>query len=223
MTRMKLTDEVAAHAHGRVPRELRRRQALAEARGLFVERGYHAASMDELALRMGVSKPVVYDLVGSKQELFHDVMAMVGEELAVRLASAVVAEPDLTRKLHAGILAFLHFVDENRVQWSTLLSSPTANVGPPSDEMTAMRRGQVLVVARLISEREGEAGTPEEAALAEALAQAINGAVESVALWWRDHPELTAETLADLLTRFLSPGLLALSDRGESPRRPARG
>jgi len=217
MTENKLTEEVAAHAHGRVPRELRRRQVLVEGRVLFVERGYHGASMDELARRMGVSKPVVYDLAGSKERLFRDVMAMVGEELAQRLISAVVAEPDLTRKLHAGILAFLRFVDENRAQWTALLSALSANAGPSSDELTTLRRGQVILVAKLISEMEGDVGTSGSSPVVEALAQAINGAVESVALWWRDHPEISAEALAEMLTRFLSPGLLALEDLRSLP------
>ena len=211
----KLAGEVAAHAHGRVPRELRRRQLLAEARELFVERGYHAASMDELARRMGVSKPVVYDLAGSKEQLFRDVMALVGEELTARIASAVGAEPDLGRRLHAGILGFLRYVDEHRAEWSALLSSIARSAGPPSDELAALQRAQVMLVAGLITA--GPDGGGAAPLVAEVLAQAINGAVESAALWWREHPELSPEILADLLTRFLSPGLLAVSSRGDFP------
>jgi AcrR family transcriptional regulator len=213
MTTDELKEQMAAHAHGRVPRELRRQQVLAEARRLFTERGYHAASMDELARRMGVSKPVVYDLASSKQQLFTDVMATVGAELALCLTSAVSAERDLGRKLNAGILAFLNFVADNRDQWSALLSSLSA--APASAELTALRRQQVLLVARLISERAGAGAEPP--ALVEALAQAINGAVESTALWWSDHPELSADTLADLLTGLLSAGLLALSSGAGDP------
>jgi len=220
MRKKKLADEVAAHAHGRVPRELRRRQVLTEARALFVERGYHAASMDELARRMGVSKPVVYDLAGSKEQLFADTMAMVGEELAQKLTTAVLAEPDLTRRLHAGILAFLRYVGAHRAQWSALLTSLSTNAGPASAGLAELQRAQVLLVAQLIGR--SDADTTLDPAVAEALAQAINGAVESTALWWKDHPELSAEALADLLTDFLSPGLLALSQRHSRSVAPPR-
>jgi AcrR family transcriptional regulator len=220
MRTKKLADEVAAHAHGRVPRELRRRQVLTEARALFVQRGYHAASMDELARRMGVSKPVVYDLAGSKERLFAEVMAMVGEELTQTLTTAVLAEPDLTRRLHAGILAFLRYVGAHRAQWSALLTSLSTNDGPASAVLAELQRTQVLLVAQLI----GQSGVDAtlDPVVAEALAQSINGAVESTALWWKDHPELSPEALAELLTDFLSPGLLAISQRRSRPVAPPR-
>lgn len=196
-----LAAAIATHAHGRVPRELRRRQVLAEGYDLFVERGYHGASMDELARRVGVSKPVIYDLVGSKERLFRDVMAEIQEELVARLAAAVLGEPDLASKLRAGILAFLRFVDERRRGWAALLAFESGG-----SEITTMRRGGAALVAGLIA---GSVGVEGEGL--EALAHGVNGAVESVALWWQDHPELTAEALADLLVALLLPGLLALS------------
>lgn len=62
--------EVEGYARGRVPRDVRERQIVALAEALFLERGYQGASMEELARRAGVSKPIVYDLVGSKEQLF---------------------------------------------------------------------------------------------------------------------------------------------------------
>src|SRR5689334_17478797 len=84
-----LESDVAAYPRGRVPREVRRRHVIALATELFVERSYDGTSMDELARRAGVSKPVVYDLVGSKEELFRDVMTVEAEELSRRISSAV--------------------------------------------------------------------------------------------------------------------------------------
>ncbi|MBM4363784.1 MAG: helix-turn-helix transcriptional regulator, partial [Deltaproteobacteria bacterium] len=101
--------EVAAYPHGRVPREVRRRQVVALAEELFGERGFQAASMDELARRAGVSKPVIYDLVGSKEELFHEVLARESAELAARVEAAVEGEAVREQKLHAGALAFFRF------------------------------------------------------------------------------------------------------------------
>jgi AcrR family transcriptional regulator len=212
-----LSAELAVFARGRVPRELRRKQALAEALDLFVERGYQRASMDELARRMGVTKPVVYDLAGSKERLFRDVMALVQVELAARIASAVAAEADLPGKLHAGILAFLRFAHERRRGWTALLSM---EAGAAGDEVKAIRRDQAAHVARLIAAEtrwEGDARTLE------ALTQAVSGAVEFVALWWQERPELSAETLAELLARLLSPGLVALAAAPARPRARPRG
>src|SRR5690242_21942838 len=88
-----LANEVAAYPHGRVPKEVRRRHVIGLARELFTERGYNGTSMDELARRADVSKPVVYDLVGSKEELFRDVMTLEAEDLSRQISEAVAREP----------------------------------------------------------------------------------------------------------------------------------
>ncbi|MBI4951166.1 MAG: TetR/AcrR family transcriptional regulator [Myxococcales bacterium] len=207
MQKKELAAEVAGHVHGRVPRELRRRQLLAEADELFTEHGYRAASMDELARRMGVSKPVVYDLAGSKERLFRDVMAEVHDELAACLVAAAAAEPDLARKVRAGILAFLRFVERRRKGWAALAALET---GPAGADLAALRRGQAHVVARLLGAVAGRGGTSEPRAL-ELCAVAIIGAVEAAALSWQAHPELSAEDVATQLADFLAPGILSLS------------
>ena len=58
--------QVTDFQHGRVPRAVRERQLLELAEELFAERGYAGTSMDELCRRAGVTKPVVYELFGSK-------------------------------------------------------------------------------------------------------------------------------------------------------------
>src|ERR671911_329315 len=71
--------------HGRVPRAVRRRQLVELGEELFAERGFAKASMDELARRAGVTKPVIYELFGSKEGLFEACL----EGLAVRLAESI--------------------------------------------------------------------------------------------------------------------------------------
>jgi len=220
MNEKALVAQIALHAHGRVPRELRRKQVLAEAHDLFVERGYQAASMDELARRVGVSKPVIYDLAGSKEQLFRDVLASVEAELAAQIASAAAEPADLAGKLHAGILAFLRFAHSRRVGWAALRSVESG----ATSEIAAMRRIQAELVAALIVDGARRDGRHLDHRTAEVLARAINGAVEFVALWWLARPERTAEALAELLTDLLSPGLRSLTGRpGPKPSRARAG
>src|SRR5689334_25393627 len=54
----------------RLPRHERRRQLLDAALEVFVSQGYHAAAMDEIADRAGVSKPVLYQHFPGKLELY---------------------------------------------------------------------------------------------------------------------------------------------------------
>jgi len=182
--------ELSQYRRGRVPRPLRRKQLLAQAHDLFAELGYHGVSMDELARRMGVSKPVIYDLAGSKEQLFRDVMARVDEELTACVAMAVASAPDGSSKLHAGILAFLRFVQEHRAAWAALLA---ADARPASLEMAALRRKQAKQVSSLVIASMTPGEEAPDPRTAEALALAINGAVEFVALWWQEHPDISAE------------------------------
>src|SRR6266511_3917510 len=54
----------------RLPRSARRKQLLAAAQQVFVAQGYHAAAMDDIAERAGVSKPVLYQHFPGKLELY---------------------------------------------------------------------------------------------------------------------------------------------------------
>ena len=54
----------------RMPRSERRAQLLDAAQAVFVQSGYHAAAMDEIADRAGVSKPVLYQHFPGKLDLY---------------------------------------------------------------------------------------------------------------------------------------------------------
>lgn len=213
-----LTAEVETYAHGRVPRELRRRQIIAVADALFVERGYQSVSMDEVAQRAGVTKPVIYDLFGSKQELFRTVMWRLADELAETLRAAVDAEQDPAGRLAAGALAFFTFVRDHRAGWYALLSSDAA---PVTVEVVEIRRRQTDLVIDMFAEGARLVDSHVEQAMLEATAHAVNGAYESLALWWRDHPEVPAEQLAELVTTLVAPGLVALATGAAAATPPA--
>ena len=54
----------------RLPRSARRKQLLEAAQEVFVAQGYHAAAMDDIAERAGVSKPVLYQHFPGKLDLY---------------------------------------------------------------------------------------------------------------------------------------------------------
>ena len=72
-----------ARSHGsagtRLPRPARRRQLLGAAQEVFVAHGYHAAALDEIAERAGVSKPVLYQHFPGKLDLY---LALLDESVA---------------------------------------------------------------------------------------------------------------------------------------------
>jgi AcrR family transcriptional regulator len=211
--------EVASHPHGRVPRQLREAHILALAEELFVEKGFQAASMDELARRAGVSKPVIYELVGSKDDVFRICIERSAADLARRVMTAVMGELQPAARLRAGGIAFFQFVAEHRRAWSVLLSGGAT---PFAAELIGIvRRNQASLVAILLAEAAAAEGIRISPPQAEALAHALNGAFEALANWWIDHPELTPETLASWLTDVIEPGIARLARREDETPPPA--
>src|ERR687896_1903275 len=78
----------------RVPRERREPEMVAAAQAVFAERGYHAASMDEIAERSGITKPMLYSYFGSKEALFVRCQRDSGEELR-RILTEAGSDPAL--------------------------------------------------------------------------------------------------------------------------------
>jgi AcrR family transcriptional regulator len=181
-----------------VPRAVRERQLVELAEALFSERGYQGASMDELARRAGVTKPVVYELFGSKDGLFRACLERSAERLASLVADAVRAEEDPEAKLRAGGLAFLRFAANHRVAWQLMME------GRFSDAATAVRRRQAALVFELLTEMSRAGADRRELEVA---AHAINSAYEGVAHWMWEHPDVPLGQLADWTVELLLPGL----------------
>jgi AcrR family transcriptional regulator len=97
----------------RLPRDERRGQLLIAASDVFVDRGYHAAGMDEIADRAGVSKPVLYQHFSSKLELYLAVLQRHVENLVSGVRQALRTTTDNHRRLHAAVGAFFDFVEHD--------------------------------------------------------------------------------------------------------------
>jgi AcrR family transcriptional regulator len=184
--------------HGRVPRAVRERQVLELAEQLFSERGYQGASMDELARRAGVTKPIIYELFKNKDGLFRACLERSADRLAEQVADAVRAEHEPEARLRAGGLAFLRFATHNRVAWELMME------GRFSDTAVEVRKNQAALVLELL--REIAPGEVDEREL-EVVAHAVNSAYEGVAHWMWDHPDESIERLADWTVELLLPGL----------------
>jgi len=190
--------------HGRVPRAVRERQLVELGEELFAERGFAKASMDELARRAGVTKPVIYELFGSKEGLFEACLEGLAMRLAESIAEAARATdtegsaPDPEARLRAGGLAFLRFAGENRVAYELLYE------GRFSRAAARVRRRQAALIFELMKEMARDDVDPREL---EAAANAVNAAYEGVAHWMWDHPDTDVERLADWTVELLLPGL----------------
>lgn len=81
--------DVSAVKSKRMPRAVREQQMMDAAVRTFGQRGYRAASMDEIAELAGVSKPLVYLYLNSKEELFTACIRRESKALVEAVQAAV--------------------------------------------------------------------------------------------------------------------------------------
>jgi AcrR family transcriptional regulator len=88
------------------PRDTRER-ILRSALEVFEERGYRAASIDEIAARAGVTKGAIYYWFTDKDDLARDLQNQLWEELKAAAVSTLDPEADVLTNLERGLDAYL--------------------------------------------------------------------------------------------------------------------
>lgn len=172
----------------RLPRAVREQQMLDAAVRVFSRRGFHAASMDEIAEDAGISKPMVYAYLGTKEELFVACLHREGTRMLEAIAGA--AAPDLPAdvRLWRGLRAFFGFVGAHRDAWVVLYRQARGEQ-PFAGELATMRSRLVEVVAGMLDHALRAQGRQVRESELETIAYALVGATESLADWLADHPE----------------------------------
>ncbi|GAA2858198.1 TetR/AcrR family transcriptional regulator [Pseudonocardia halophobica] len=94
----------------RLSRSARRAQLLVAARDVFAAQGYHAAAMDDIAEKAGVSKPVLYQHFPGKLELYRALLTTYADELVNRVREAINHTQDNRERVHAAVAAYFDFV-----------------------------------------------------------------------------------------------------------------
>lgn len=107
------TTRKTARRSGRLPRGERREQLIEAASEIFVDRGYHAAGMDEIAEQAGVSKPVLYQHFSSKLDLYLAVLAQHIDIMVSSVRQALRTTTDNRQRLRAAVQAFFDFIEHD--------------------------------------------------------------------------------------------------------------
>jgi AcrR family transcriptional regulator len=179
---------------------------LKKAAALFRAKGYKASSMRELALKIGIEAPSLYNHIGSKSELLQSICFTVADEFnsymqQIELLNATVAHR-LEKLIRFHIQVMLESFDEVYVsnhEWKYLDEPQLAN-------FLAQRKQYEFRMQQLISEgikkKELKPVHPQVAVLT------ILSAVRGLEFWQRYKKEITAETLADNMVSHLLTGLI---------------
>lgn len=198
------TEQAPAAPRKRLPRVERERQILEVAETVFATRGYQATSMDDIAQRVGLSKPMLYEYFGSKDGLLLACLERAQRELLAATTSAVQEAEGPDRILHAGLLAFFRFSDEHQQTWALLRNEAATPGDEISSGMEAIRRQQTEFTGEML-----RVSLPDiDEQQLEAFAEAIIGACERLAIWRENRPEITPEKATEHLMALISPKLV---------------
>lgn len=197
----------------------RREQLLDVARRLLAERGFEATSVEEIAHRAGVSKPVVYEHFGGKDGIYAVVVDREMRRLLDRIDAALSVGDHPHQLVGQAALAFLDYIEEYSDGFRILVrDSPVAGSGGTFSSLLGDIARQVEHVLRAQFARRGY--EPELAAL---YAQALVGMVGLTGQWWLDTREPDKTEVAAHLANLAWNGLAALSPDPMNPARANRG
>ncbi len=163
----------------RLPRSARRTQLLGAALEVFVANGYHAAAMDDIAERAGVSKPVLYQHFPGKLDLYLALLDQHVGQLGDRVRAALGSTTDNKARVAASIAAYFDFVDDPGGAFRLVFESDLRNEPAVAARVELALQVSIDAIADTIARDTGL--TRDESEL---LSCGLAGLAEVSARWW---------------------------------------
>lgn len=183
----------------------RREQLLGVGREVFAEKGYEAASVEEIADRADVSKPVVYEHFGGKEGLYAVIVDREVAELTARMAEVMRAD----RPRQAGeqaALAFLGYIEEHQEGFRILVHDAPSGMG--SGSLASVISDVATRVEELLLVTFRERGFDKRTV--PMYARMLVGAVAMVGEWWLEAGKPDREQVAAHVVNLMWNGLRGL-------------
>lgn len=187
----------------RLPRQARRAQLLEAARVVFVREGFHAAAMDDIAEKAGVSKPVLYQHFPSKRELYLALLDTGKEELIEAVSQALSSTENNHERVKATVKAYFSFVNDDSKSYRLIFESDLYNEKAvrqrlqEADEACAIELMQVITQDTAISQEE-----------ANLLAYGLIGMAQTAARrWLRTGRSVDNDQAVTLISRLAWQGI----------------
>ncbi|HUV48421.1 MAG TPA: TetR/AcrR family transcriptional regulator [Actinomycetes bacterium] len=159
----------------------RREQLLQVARSLFAERGFEATSVEEIAAKAGVSKPVVYEHFGGKEGIYAVIVDREMQKL-LSMVEGALTEDHPRRLLEQAALALLTYIEQDTDGFRILVrDSPVATSTGTFASLIVDIAGQV---EHLLAGEFKSRGY--DAKFAPMYSQMLVGMVALTGQWWGD-------------------------------------
>ena len=183
----------------RMPRDERRAQLLAAATDVFVNNGYHATVMDDIAEHAGVSKPVLYQHFPGKLELYLALLERHTDELVRRVREAIEETHDNRQRVLNAVQAYCDFVDGDGGAFRLVFESDLRN--QPAVQ-AVVERAYTACVATIAQAVVADAGLGTGRAWL--VAVGVVGVSEHSARYWLSHQHEVPKDEAVALTASLA-------------------
>ena len=197
---MTATEQTEARPRGtRLPRRARRNQLLGAAQEVFVAQGYHAAAMDDIADRAGVSKPVLYQHFPGKLELYLALLDQHCEALVQAVREALASTTDNKQRIAATMDAYFSFVEHEGGAFRLVFESDLTNEPSVRERVDQVSLDCAKLVSPLIAE---DTELPEEQSML--LAVSLCGLAQVTARHWLNAGDRIPREVAKNLTASLA-------------------
>jgi AcrR family transcriptional regulator len=193
----------------------RRQQLLDVARALFAEKGFDGASIEEIAHRAGVSKPVVYEHFGGKEGIYAVVVDREMDELLTSITVSLSEGMHPRALLEQAACALLDYVDGSTDGFRILVrDSPVASTTGTFSSLLSDIASHVEHILGLHFSRQGY-----DSKLAALYAQALVGMVALTGQWWLDVRKPRKDEVAAHLVNLAWNGLSHLEHKPSARKR----
>jgi AcrR family transcriptional regulator len=175
-----------------------RREVIEQAASeVFAERGYHGASIDEIARRSGVSPPVVYDHFESKQDLYKRLLERHQRDLLELWRVQLAGDDPPEQRIPRALEAWFEYIEAHPAWLLVFRDAP-----PELADFHREIRARGLESLNPLTAREQITDPADQANLAMAT-ELFRSAVAGVALWWQEHPEVPKEQAIALIMNVM--------------------
>ena len=163
----------------RMPRRERRAQLLGAALEVFVAQGYHAAAMDDIAERAGVSKPVLYQHFPGKLDLYLALLDASCDTIIDNCRRALEVSHDNKVRVAAAIDAFYDYVASESGAFKLVFESDLTSEPAVREHTDRVTAECAAMIAEVITE---DTDLPQPAA--RLLAVSLVGMAQVSARFW---------------------------------------
>ena len=202
--RVSTEDQPARTGRLRMTGKERREQLIGVGRALFAENGFEGATIEEIASRAGVSKPVVYEHFGGKEGLYAVVVDRELDSL-VKSVMGALSTPDMGSKglIELATFALLDYIETSTDGFRILArDSPP---GQPTGSLGSLISDATSQVEHLLGAKFKTAGINSE--IAPIYAQMLVGMVVLTGQWWLNSPHMGKTEVAAHLVNLAWNGL----------------